>query len=88
MCVIKSYIFFKSEMYQLTNFNAISITLQSAKSRHISFLEQNSVKFGTDLTQARKKFTQVLLTSSNVFQSLIFSLVLIYKFKVFILSSI
>ena len=43
---------------------------KSAKSRHNSFLQQNSVKFGTNFTRGRKKFTPVLLARWNIFLSL------------------
>ena len=51
-------------IYQLKRFR---IDLQSAESRHNSFLRQNSVKFGTDFTLARKKITQALLARSYIF---------------------
>ena len=41
-----------------------------AKLRHSSLLRQNTVKFGTDFTRARKKFTQALLARLYVFPSL------------------
>ena len=43
---------------------------KSAKSRHYSLSQQNSVNLGTDFTKARKKFTQTLFPSSYVFASL------------------
>ena len=45
----------------------------SAKLRHSSLLRQNTVKFGTDFTRARQKFTQALLARLYVFPSLAFS---------------
>ena len=42
---------------------------KSAQLQHSS-LRQNTVKFGTDFTQARKKFTQALLVRLYVFPSM------------------
>ena len=40
---------------------------KSAKSWHNSPLRQNSVRFGTNITRARKKFTPALLARWNIF---------------------
>ena len=43
---------------------------KSALLRHSSLFQQNTVKFGTDFTRARKKFTQALLARLYVIPSL------------------
>ena len=43
---------------------------KSAKLRHNSLLQQNSVKFGTNFTRARKKYTPALLVRWNISPSL------------------
>ena len=60
--------------------NPISITLKSTKLQHNSFLQQKSVKFGTDLTQGRKKLTQALLACSFVFQSLLWPSIIVAQY--------
>ena len=64
----KSY--FDRIIKKFTKLKPLSITPKSAKSRHTSLLQQNSVKFGTHFTRARKKFTPALLASWKVFPSL------------------
>ena len=69
--IINKKSFFDSNILKFTKLKPLSITPKSANLRHNSLLQQNSIKFGTHFTRARKIFSLALLARWNVFPSLV-----------------